>query len=209
MKKRSVLLIGIGLLLSMLQACNMGGLKPITTYSEARDHLELYGLTCKAQEYIQNLDVGTRENLVTEVTEGMSTIEIQSFVNSREVNCDFDGISDIGIVRQGAWTGEIIEQNDNGNNQTSPYLVGQDNPGAQVCGTDGNDFIGFYSKSGAYNNRSGLRLDATSVGAGCMAGDNAARVYDTNTVMICFGYWTVVFCPGDENEINNAGLWIQ
>ncbi|MBN1585623.1 hypothetical protein JW899_04630 [Candidatus Uhrbacteria bacterium] len=176
---------------------------------EAKNHIEQFGLTCEAQNYVRSLSDVKREKLVTSVTVGMGESDIRSLVNNREMNCAADGNSGIGVIHQALWAGEVIEENDDGSNQTAPYLVGQDNQGAQVCGTDGNDFIGFYNKSGAYSDPSSLRLDGDSSGARCMIGNNAARVYDNDIVVVCYGYWTVVFCPGDEDEICNAEIWIQ
>ncbi|MEA3249830.1 MAG: hypothetical protein U9Q03_05790 [Patescibacteria group bacterium] len=128
----------------------------------------------------------------------------------REMGCGHSGGVGDGVIRQALWTGEVIEEDNSGSNQTAPYFVGQDNPGAAVCGADGNDWIGFYYRVNSYYYRTYLRLDGDTMAARCMINNsgNSARVYDTDYVAVCYGYWTVWLC-GDDDDINDAELWLD
>lgn len=208
MIKKALLLIVSGCLI-VLQACAAEVVDPIKSLNEVRVHVQTQGLTCEAQEYLRDLQDGEREHFVAEFTEGMSDDDIHDLVDSREQECYSNSEEgDIGVVTQALWAGEVIERNDYGTNLTAPYLVARDDTGADICGDD-EDWIGFYSKSGSYSNRSDLRIDATTSGAGCITGDQSARVYDTDISVVCFGYWTVFFCPGDESNIDDAMIWID
>ena len=127
---------------------------------------------------------------------------------------DVDNNLNIGSVQQTLmWQGESIERDDNGTPQTAYYMYTVDPfPPSSICGSDGGDYIVHYNRSGAYANRSKLRMDAVpGTGAGCMLtlfGNHlSARVYDDSHVWVCAGKTRTDLCGGPDAVFGGLQLW--
>jgi hypothetical protein len=109
------------------------------------------------------------------------------------------------------WQGEKIERDDNGSQQTAYYMYTVDvPPPSDVCGPD-SDYIVHYNRTGAYANRSKLRMDGVTLAAQCFLTLNpsglSARVYDDNHVWVCAGSVRETLCGGPDAIFGGLQLW--
>lgn len=191
-------------------ACN----SPTTSTEESAPEeafvlLQTNGLTCDVQETILALDATEKVEFGALVSDNISQDVLETIVDSRETDCvnsyteaqpeNLDGVGQATWAITDTYSVEFIEET-SGSGGSYPSSIYRDSSSyGWMCnnGSSENpaDYIAQYNVSGAYSNRSSLRIRGTNSFASCYISDpTASRVYSDDDIRACFGYWTVYFC---------------
>lgn len=201
--------------LAILSACSSKDEATSTELSETPaspetilQSLQKDGLTCDTQVEILKLNKDDALKLVEISQATLDTNQIVQLIDNRNTNCSqvpqkesSKNDSDLGTVSQaitGTYAVEAIEET-SGSGGVQPVYIYQDNSNLGcMCGSDCNDYIAEFDQvSGAYSNRSSLRIRGTNVWASCyLANPTMARIYSDNDIRACIGWWSVFFCGG-------------
>lgn len=162
------------------------------------------GMTCSCMQVLRDLPEIEADRFRDMVWSSMSSEELTEVIEARDRGCtpiETMFSSDVGVTSAeitGTYYVEPIEET-SGSGGVQPVYIYQDNSGLGcMCGGDCNDYIAEFDQvSGAYSNRSSLRIRGTNIWANCyLANPTMARVYSDNDIRACIGWWSVFFCGG-------------
>jgi hypothetical protein len=112
----------------------------------------------------------------------------------------------------GKWTHEYIEQGDYGHGGTSESGIYRDDSTSKICGGEWPyDYILYHQLSGAHNDRDKIRISPQNPSSWCyFSNPSDARVYESDDVLTCVGYWHVFWCPvSAPPQYGDTRIWLD
>lgn len=213
MKIRSFFVVlFIGLLAA--SGCTAAVEEPVASEAESAYSLFMSeGLSCRCMATLRALPEIQADEFRVMVRESMTPEEIGAVIEAREQGCASTGSETVGSVVApitGTYSVEPIEET-SGSGGYQPVAIYVDGPSFDnMCGGDGDYIAEFDNVSGAYSNRSSLKIRGTNIFASCyISNPTAARVYSDDDIRACIGYWSVYFCGAVAPLTSEIRVWVN
>ncbi len=186
------------------------------TVEYALELLNNDGMTCNTMSVLIKLDPDEVVSLGEQVREQYNPEALAFMIDTRERSCSAsseteEGASSISQEITGTYQVEFIEEaSGSGGNSGSIYVDSASSSWMCNSGSPENpaDYIGQYNVSGAYANRSSLRIRGTNAWASCyIQASNATRVYSDDDMRVCIGFWHVFLCGAGAPVAGETKVW--
>lgn len=200
---------------SLLVSCATEVESSSPTAQDVLDLLRSEGMSCHTMMLMQRLNSAEQGQLVSQVAANFSHEMLVAMIDSRQQGCGANEASTGHEVVQnitGTYTVELIEKA-SGTGGSSGTIYVDSASSDWMCGHNGQpespaDYIGQYHVSGAYANRSSLKVRGSGFYSDCyIQSSNSARVYTDDDVRMCIGYWHVFFCGAVVPLTGETFMW--